>query len=176
MSERRGSHGLGAETQTDLEETMKQQLPKDIILKKPFMLTAILLAAIWFFGCGPTLQERRLETQRLALEGQKEAVDNVARWKERFLNCMRDYAVKNARTSASASEISDEAASECQFYLSVFGMNEESYHMNTLLAGNPDVPSEWAREKGEEKTRFDVQELTEQGKQLVVNILVKIRQ
>jgi hypothetical protein len=48
--------------------------------------------------------------------------------------------------------------------------------MNTLLAGNPDVPLEWAREKGEEETRFGVQELAEQGKQLVVNILVKIRQ
>jgi hypothetical protein len=95
---------------------MKQQLPKNITLNKPFVLTAFLLVAIWFFGCGPTLQERRLETQRLALESQKEAVDNVARWKERFLNCMRDYAVKNAQTSASASEISDAAASECQFY------------------------------------------------------------
>jgi len=144
-----------------------------IILNKPFILTVVLLFAICFFGCatGPTWSD----IQTKALEGQKSAGDHAAEWKERFLMCMHNHALKNARTSASASEIAEGAVSECQFDLLAYRNSQEHYNFSGIIAANPRVDLDWARERGEEKTRLDVQELTEQGKQLVINTLIKIR-
>ena len=155
----------------DLKESIA--LFKASMRNRLFALGAIFLMPIWLLGCGPTLQET---FQKTALEGMKRASDSASKWREDFLNCTRDYAVRNARSLASAPEIADGAVSQCQFYLSAYKMNEDSYHKNAILVSNPSMSIERARVIGEERSRLDAQELMEQGRRLVINNLVQIRQ
>jgi hypothetical protein len=119
-----------------------------------------------------------VETRREMLEGAKKAADRAQKWREDFLNCMSDYALKNARASASASEIAEAAVSQCQYPLAVYRLYQSTYHSSiySLTASSAYGILVRAEERGKEKARFDAQELIEEGKRRVINILVKIRQ
>lgn len=151
---------------------------EDIVRQKLFVLAAIVLIAIWLPGCGPTLQDKMMEARRETLELAKKAGDKALKCREDFLNCMSDYGLKNARASASATEIAEAAVSQCQYPLEMFRYYQSSYYssMYSLAANSPYGILVAAQQKGEEKARFDAQDLIEEGKRRVINILVRIRQ
>ena len=162
----------------DVKESMKGGLYKAMVRKGVFVLTAIVLTAIWLTGCGPTLQDKIMEARKETLERAKRAGEKSLKWREDFLNCMDDYALKNARAPASATEVAEAAVSQCQYPLAMFRFYQSSYHssMYSLGYSSPHGILVTAQERGEEKARLDVQELIEEGKRRVINILVKMRQ
>jgi hypothetical protein len=163
-----------------LKEFVKKGV-EEIVRNKLFVVAAIVLVALWLPGCGPTkptLQDRMMEARKESLEASKEAGDRARKWRGDFLNCMNEYAFNNARASASATEIAEGAVSQCQIPLSMYRSEKSRYYgsMYRLDYSSPHGILVTAWEKGEEKARIDVQELIEEGKRMVINIMVKIRQ
>jgi len=161
----------------DLKEFFKKGV-EGIVRQKLFVLAAIVLIAISLPGCGPTLQDEMMEARRQTLELAKKSADKALKWREDFLNCMSDYGLKNAQASASATEIAEAAVSECQYPLEMYRYYQSDYHssMYSLAATSPYDILVTSQEKGKEKTRFDAQDLIEEGKRRVINILLRIRQ
>jgi len=155
-----------------------KQAHEEIFHKKFFVLVAFLLVAMWLPGCGQTSQHRLTEARRETAERARKAGNEALKWKDDFLKCMDDYVLKNARASASATEIAEAAVSQCQDALTKYRYDQSRYHglMYSLSYSTPHGILVTAHERGEEKARFDVQELIEEGKRRVINILVKIRQ
>lgn len=149
-----------------------------MVRNKLFVLTAIVLVAIWMPGCGPTLQDQLREAQRETLELAKKSGDQALKWREDFLKCMSDYASKKARTLASATEIAEGAVSECQYPLYMYRHYQSGYYSlrYSLSYSSPNGILVRAQERGEEKGRLDTQELIEEGKRTVINIVIGIRQ
>jgi hypothetical protein len=112
-----------------------------------------------------------MEPQREELELAKKS---ALKWREDFLNCISNYAVKNTRASASATEIAEAAVPRCQYSLEMYKYYQSDYY--SLLYSSSLVPSVTAEERAEEKTRVDVQELIEEGKRRVIKIVVDMRQ
>jgi len=141
-----------------------------IVRDKLFVLGAIVLVTLWLPGCA-ALHDKMTETQRESLELAKQS---ALKYREDFLNCMSNYALKNTRASASAKEIAEAAVPRCQHSLEMYRYYQSDY--NSLLDSSLLGTSVTAEERGEGKTRLDVQELIEEGKRRVIKILADKRQ
>ena len=159
-------------------QTLNKQTFKTMIHMSLLLPTLALALAIWSTGCGPTtLQKTQMKIQTLSLEGAKEARARSVEARDALFNCVKDYARKNARTSASPSEVSEAAVSQCQDFVSRYRMSQSDYHRYMASADALSIKDlDRARSKGEEESRLDAQELVDEGKRLAIRIVLEIRQ
>jgi hypothetical protein len=159
-------------------QILKNQMPKIMSDKSLLLLAVIVFLSVWSTGCGPSKQQQsRMDLQRGSLEGVKMAIDRSRKARDDFFNCTNDYARNNARTSASPLELSEAAVSECRYELGKYGMSRSEYHFyNSMVNAMSIEDIEEARSKGEKDARLDVQKVVDEGRILVLRIVLEIRQ
>ena len=156
---------------------IKSHMKKTIII---IAITSYLSLFLW--GCAESqLELKRQETYKIVSESARETFDKVLVAKMEFLDCVRDYAIKNKQTSVTATELADAAISHCESSLSSYDLLNGSYHrrMYSLDALSGRIPTDnilqWIWDKAKEKARIESQELKESGKRLVIKTLVELR-
>jgi hypothetical protein len=159
-------------------QILKNQMSKAMIYKSLFLLAMTVFLSVWSTGCGSSkLQQSRMEIQRISLEGVKMAIDRSLKARDDFFNCTNDYARKNAQTSASPLELSEDAVSECRYDLSKYGMSRSEYHFHNSMVNAMSMEDlEEARQRGEKEARLDIQRVVDEGRRLVIRIVLDIRQ
>ena len=130
-------------------------------------------------GCVTSPNRQQIERDKInemVLKNADNAAADARAAKLHFLDCVKEYAIKNSQASVTATELAEAAVSNCELDLMNYQSMRKMYHssMGRLTLQSLD---EFQRneDKAQYKATAERQELSESGKGLAINTLIDTR-
>jgi len=159
-------------------QTLNKQTFKTMI-----QMTLALALAIWSTGCGPTtlqktqFEERRMKVQASIDSAVEEARDRSAKAKYAFLHCIEVYAIKNARTSASPSEVQMPRFHNVKSSSAHTDGNDRNYHWSMASIYGLSSFKDWIRQETKvRKKPARCSRVSRRGEELAIRAVIEMRQ
>lgn len=123
----------------------------------------ILLCVAMLIGCASTEQAgKNVQTGKMDQEladPKANALKDSPKLEENFLKCMRDFGKQKAAVALDPSDVAETAVDSCKFSLNLYQVNLETYY---------GIDKKFEVQK-------DVYALTDKGKRVVINEIIKVR-